>query len=108
LANIALLPFASVLLFLIPVSLLLQYPFGHVPVLHYLLNRTLEGFISIVRGIDRLSCYNISGVQLDVWDTLTLYPATVLLVLLIMKKRGIYFYILLMLMAFRMAIGCVP
>jgi competence protein ComEC len=101
LANICLLPLASVLLGLIPVSLLLHALFGGIPGLLYPLNRALAVFISMVRHLDDFSYINIQNVSMNEWDTVVFSLAILLLILLWIKKRGIYLCLLLLLMVFQ-------
>ncbi|MDR1527180.1 MAG: ComEC/Rec2 family competence protein [Dysgonamonadaceae bacterium] len=100
LTNICLLPLASVLLYLIPTSLLLHYLCSGAQGLWYPLNRVLDIFISIVQHLDRFSYSNINHLYMNEWDTLVLALAMVLFVLLWIKKRGIYLCLLLILVVF--------
>jgi competence protein ComEC len=99
LTNLFLLPLAAALLFLIPVSLLLHTLFGQVAWLMFPVNRFLEGFISVTKALDRFSYHNIQDVHLSLWDTAVWFLAIVFLVLLLVKKRGIYLCLFILLLA---------
>ncbi|MDR2804436.1 MAG: ComEC family competence protein [Dysgonamonadaceae bacterium] len=100
LTNICVLPLASLLLFLIPVSLLLHSLFGSIEWLLYPLNRSLHFFISTVQSLDRFSYSTIDNLYLNEWSTAALFAAIVLFILLWIKKRGFYLCLLLILIAF--------
>jgi competence protein ComEC len=97
LTNILLIPLSAVLLFLIPVSLLLQFLFGTIDWLMFPLNKTLESFISIVRALDTFSYSYISVSGMNGWEIVALLLSILLLLLLVLKKRFVYFCLLILL-----------
>jgi competence protein ComEC len=99
--NIVLLPLSSVLLFLIPASLLLQSLFGNAQWLFYPLNRSLDLFISAIHRLDRFSHHNITDVQLTPWDTFAFFLVILAICFLLIKKRIVYLYLLLILIGFQ-------
>jgi competence protein ComEC len=101
LTNICLLPLSTVLLILIPVSLMIQAVVGSVRWLMYPLNWALDGFISTIQYLDRLSRYNIDNVYIDRVDTFLLFVLVLVVSGLFIKKRVVYFYLLLLVIAFQ-------
>ncbi|GHT46974.1 hypothetical protein FACS189440_06200 [Bacteroidia bacterium] len=101
LTNICLMPLASILLFLIPVSLLLHFLFGSFSGMLFPLNKTLEYFISTVRTLDKFSYGNITGLTIDSQGLTALFLAIIFIVLLLIKKRVVYLYLLLIVVAFQ-------
>jgi competence protein ComEC len=99
--NIWLLPLSSVLLALIPAALLLQPLFGHAQWLMYPLNGLLDIFIASIQWLDRFSHHNINHLYIDEWETLTLFLALLALCFLLIKKRIVYLYLLLLLIVFQ-------
>jgi competence protein ComEC len=101
LTNICLMPLASMLLFLIPVSLLLHFLFGKFSWMLFPLNKTLEWFIFTVRTLDKFSYSSINGLTIDSEGTAALFLAIILIILLLIKKRVVYLYLLLIVVAFQ-------
>jgi competence protein ComEC len=99
LANICLLPLATILLALIPLSMLLHTVCGNFRGLLYPLNRTLDLFLSTVQHLDRFSHNNITNLHINQWDTALLSLSILLFALLWIKKRAVYLYFLLILLA---------
>jgi len=99
LANLCLLPLVSVILYLIPVSLLLHSLVSGATWLIYPLNRTLGFFISITQTLDRFSYSSINNLYIGDWDLVLLTVAVVLACFLFVKKRAVYLYLLLILVA---------
>ncbi|GAP73186.1 hypothetical protein SAMD00024442_66_12 [Candidatus Symbiothrix dinenymphae] len=66
--NILLLPLSSILIALIPATLLVVAPFGNFPLITMPLNLCLDGFIAVTRTLDAYSYHNISGIFISGWE----------------------------------------
>ena len=108
LANLCLLPLVSLILWLIPVSLLLHGLLSGATWLLYPLNRTLGFFISIAKALDRFSYSTIDNLYIGEWDLAVLFAIVIVICFLFIKKRVVYLCLLLVLMALLFLGHCVP
>jgi competence protein ComEC len=99
--NLFLLPLSTILLFLIPVSLIIHFVFGQTFWLMLPLNKILDFFIFTTQALDKISYKNIRFSSINEWDTLVLFIAITLVILMLIKKRAIYLYLLLILVLFQ-------
>jgi len=95
LANLCLLPLVSVVLYLIPVSMLLHSLVSGATWLVYPLNQVLGFFISITQTLDQFSYSSINNLYIGDLDLITLSVAVVLTCFLFIKKRAVYLYLLI-------------
>ena len=97
LTNLCLLPLVSVILWLIPVSLLLHGLVSGATWLLYPLNQVLRFFISITKALDRFSYSTVDNLYIGDWGLMVLFAAVVAICFLFIKKRVVYLYLLLIL-----------
>lgn len=92
LTNVLIIPLVTIVLFLIPFTLLLSLisvPFA------YPLSQSLDVLIAIITRIDAIPQGTIPGLQIDSFQTLLLYLALIALALALTKKRIVWLYCLL-------------
>jgi competence protein ComEC len=94
--NIFAIPLTGILMFLIPASLLLQALLGNYPWLTYPVNQLLTCFISGLEKLEEIPNGLINSIDLSVLDTISLTLILVLSLLLWIKKRIIYLYLILL------------
>jgi competence protein ComEC len=97
--NIFAIPLTGWLLFLIPVSLLLQFLLGTHLWLTYPVNKLLVFFISGLEWLEEIPHGLINDINLNATDVICFTLFIILFLLLFIKKRIIYFYLLLLLVA---------
>jgi competence protein ComEC len=97
LTNLCVIPLVTLLLFLIPFSLLFNALFGNIPVLMYPLNAGLDLFLSTIRFLDEIPNGSINSIDLGFGEMIAWFAAIVLLLLIFIKKRSVYLYLLLIL-----------
>ena len=102
LTNICLIPLVTLLLFLIILCLLLHSLFSTSSVVLLLLNKTLECFTSIIYFLDQLPYRSIDHVNMNIFDLIVSYVLITGMVLLLIKKRIVYIYILIVVVLFRL------
>ena len=95
-------PFAGILLLLVPLSLLLCFLFGNYPVLIFPLQKLLQIFIYGLNLLADVPNGLIRDIQLTVRDVLILSLGIVFSFLLITKKRMIFLCLLMMLVALQL------
>ncbi|GHT53510.1 hypothetical protein AGMMS49982_16620 [Bacteroidia bacterium] len=84
--NILLLPLSSILIALIPATLLVVAPLGNFPLIAMPLNRCLDGFIAVTRTLDAYSYHNISGIFISGWEMAAWSVVIALLLYIVLKK----------------------
>ena len=94
LSNLLLLPLVSVILFLVPFTILIFYISGYYRFLMWPLQQTLSFFIGIVRWLDTLPFRTINQLDFTVFSACACTVAIVLIALLLIRKRLIYFCLL--------------
>jgi competence protein ComEC len=99
LTNLCVVPLVTLLLFLIPFSLLFDALFEDIPALMTPLNTCLDLFLSTIRFLDEIPNGSIHPVNLTFGEMLACFVAIILFCLIFIKKRGIYLYLLLLLIA---------
>ena len=89
LTNLLILPLVGILLFLIPLSLFLQFIFGNYEWMNFPLQWILSGFLSIVHSLDSIPRGTISNINLSVFDTFLLYVGIAFVVYLALRKKTV-------------------
>ncbi|GHT19309.1 hypothetical protein AGMMS4957_03270 [Bacteroidia bacterium] len=84
--NILLLPLSSVLIGLIPATLLMVAMVGNFPPVVLPLNWCLDAFIAVTRALDTYSFHNINGIFISAWE-MAAWSAAIALFLYIFIKR---------------------
>lgn len=92
--NLFAIPMTAVLLFLLPISLALQFLPGNHSWLMWLLNQSLNRFISGLEKIEKIPHSLIDKIFLSETDVACIICYLVFLILLLIKKRIYYFYLL--------------
>ncbi|MDR0682901.1 MAG: ComEC/Rec2 family competence protein [Dysgonamonadaceae bacterium] len=95
--NLCVIPLVTILLFLIPFSLLFDALFGNIPALMYPLNKGLELFLSTVRFLDEIPYGSIHSIDINFREMTVWFIAMILILLIFIKKRIFYLYLLLIL-----------
>ena len=96
-ANVFAIPLAGVLLFLIPLSLLAGFLFGNHPGLLFPLQKMMQIFIGGLSILADIPNGVVTNIQLTLKDTISLSLGIVFSFLFIIKKRMIYFCLLIIL-----------
>ena len=94
LGNLLLLPLSSILLFLIPFTMLIFCLSGYYRFLMWPLQQSLSAFIDIVRWLDQLPFRTIEQLNFTFFSACACTLAIVLISLLFIRKRLIYFCLL--------------
>ncbi|MDL2223083.1 ComEC family competence protein [Bacteroidales bacterium OttesenSCG-928-M11] len=93
LTNILLIPLTSLILCLIPLSLLISIYFQDA----IILNKVLELMIHLITWLNSIPYSSISEIYIDSFQTLSLYLAFILCGIGISKKQVLWFYLLFLL-----------
>jgi len=96
-ANVFAIPLAGVLLFLIPLSLLAGFLFGNHPGLLFPLQKMMQIFIGGLSVLADIPNGVVANIQLTLKDTISLTLGIIFSFLFIIKKRMIYFCLLIIL-----------
>ncbi|MDR0546436.1 MAG: ComEC/Rec2 family competence protein [Dysgonamonadaceae bacterium] len=98
LSNILLLPLVSVILFLVPFSMLFDYLSVNYTWVMWPLRQSLAAFISIARRLDNLPYGSIQNLNWNLINVVAALGVILLLALLFVRKRMIYACLLLILL----------
>ncbi|MDR3339057.1 MAG: ComEC/Rec2 family competence protein [Candidatus Symbiothrix sp.] len=99
LTNLVAIPLTGLLLFLLPFSLVLQGLLGTHAWLMFPVNKLLTFFISALENLEAVPHGLVDNIRLDLYDTICMSGLIVFLLLLLVKKRIIYLYLLFLLVA---------
>lgn len=100
--NIFAIPIVGVLLFLIPVSLLLQFLLGNYSIIMYPVNKLLLFFISGLESLERIPNALVSNIDLTRMDVFSMSLFIIFFFLLVIKKRVAYLYSLIIVAVFQL------
>jgi competence protein ComEC len=95
LTNLLIIPLVTILLLLIPVSLLLNFLWGAASFLTYPLNKVLDFILLTVKFLDEIPYGSLNAIQIDLGEVFFLFLMIVCTILLFIKKKIVYFYLLL-------------
>lgn len=98
-SNLFAIPLTGILLLLIPLSLLASYFFRNQPELMYPLQKLLELFIGLLSGLSEIPHGVIRDIHLSLKDSINMALGIVFSILSVIKKRMIYFCLLIILAA---------
>ncbi|GHT06397.1 hypothetical protein AGMMS49525_14640 [Bacteroidia bacterium] len=87
--NLLLLPLSTILLSLIPATLLVVALGGDFSIVKIPLNACLDSFVAITRTLDAYSYHNINGIFISVYEMLAWSAFIVLFLFIVIKKRHI-------------------
>ncbi len=102
LTNIFAIPVTGILLVLIPLSTLLQIIYPCPSWVFWPVNAGLDFFVSVIQLFEKIPWAVLSGLQLDIWGICSVYAAFLFLFLLLLKKRMVYLYFLVLLVALQL------
>jgi competence protein ComEC len=105
-ANLFAIPMTGVILFLLLLSLLLSFLPGNNAGLMWPLNQSLNRFISGLENIEKIPNGLIDTISLNEVDVICITCYLIFLVLLMVKKRIYYFYLLLICVLFQAIYSC--
>ena len=100
--NYFLVPLVTIILCLIPFNLLFFSLLGESWIIAYPLNKILAFFLNIVDYLDRLPNRNIDNLSITLFEMFLLYAFFINLILLFLRKRIIYIYLLIIVVLFHL------
>lgn len=100
--NLCIIPIITILLFLIPFSLLLSLIFEGNYYIFYPLNKSLDILLYSIKLLDSLSWGNIQKLHLNFMDLIIMYVLIIIICGLIIKKKIIYAYLFIIIVVFRL------
>ncbi|MCC8144882.1 MAG: ComEC/Rec2 family competence protein [Bacteroidales bacterium] len=100
--NICIIPLVTILLFLIPVTLSSYAIFGKVSILWISLNEVLKYMFYCISFLDRLPFRSIASLSLSKIDVFFLYIIATLICFILIRKKVVYLYILLIIGLYRL------
>ncbi|MDR0833431.1 MAG: ComEC/Rec2 family competence protein [Candidatus Symbiothrix sp.] len=86
--NLLLLPLSTIIIGLIPATLLMVALVGNFSLISLPLNGCLNGFVAITRTLDAYSYHNINGIFISVWEMFAWSAVIVLFLLIVIKKTA--------------------